>query len=62
MEEKQAMRWSFEVGIGGEGDKQLFDFIIRLREGFGIGDRCSQLKISKFKVTISVKDFQGTVS
>ena len=46
-EEKPAMRWSFEMGIGGESDKELFDFVTRLREGFGIGDRCSQLKIMK---------------
>ena len=26
-EEKAAMRWSFEMGIGGESDKILFDFI-----------------------------------
>ena len=46
-EEKPAMCWSFEMGIGGESDKELFDFVTRLREGFGIGDRCSQLKIMK---------------
>ena len=57
-EEKPAMRWSFEMGIGGESDKELFDFVTRLREGFGIGDRCSQLKILKYKITISMKDFQ----
>ena len=37
-EENPAMRWSFEMGIGGESDKELFDFVTRLREGFGIGD------------------------
>ena len=42
-EEKPAMRWSFEMVIGVESDKELFDFVIRFREGFGIGDRCSQL-------------------
>ena len=57
-EEKPAMRWSFEMGIGGESDKELFDFVTRLREGFGIGDRCSQLKILKYKIAISMKDFQ----
>lgn len=60
-EEKPAIRWVFEMGIGGESDKELFDFVIRLRGGFGVGDRCSQLKISKCKVTISVKDFQVTI-
>ena len=38
-EEKPAMRWSFEMGIGGESDEELFDFVTRFREGFGIGDR-----------------------
>jgi len=46
-QEKPAMRWSFEMGIGDESDKDLFDFLTRLREGYGIGDRCSQLKILK---------------
>ena len=36
-EEKPAMRWSLEMGIGGESDKNLFDLIFRVREGFGIG-------------------------
>ena len=61
-EEKPAMRWSIEMGIGGENDKILFDFIFRVREGFGIADRCSQLKIARFRVTISVKDFQVTAN
>ena len=30
-EEKPAIRWSFEMGIGGECDKMLFDFIFRVR-------------------------------
>ena len=58
-EEKPAMRWSFEMGIRDESGKKLFDFITRLLEGYGIGDRCSQLKISKYKVAISMKD--GTI-
>ena len=60
-EEKPAMRWSFEMGIGGESDK-AFDFIARVREGFGIADRCSQLSIARFRVTISVKEFQVTAN
>ena len=32
-EEKQAVRWSFEMGIGGESDKMLFDSSFRVREG-----------------------------
>ena len=35
-EEKPAMRWS--LGIGCESDKKLFDFLIRLLEGYGITD------------------------
>ena len=50
------------MGIGGESDKILFDFIFRVREEFGIADRCSQLKIARFRVTISVKEFQVTVN
>ena len=46
-EEKPAIRWSFEMGIGGESDKKLLDFILRIREGFGIADRCSQKPASK---------------
>ena len=46
-EEKPAMRWSFEMRIGGESDKMLFDFIFRVTEGFGIPDRCSQLNQQK---------------
>ena len=61
-EEKPAMRWSLEMGIGGESDKNLFDLIFRVREGFGIADRCSQLQIAKFRVRISVKDFQVTAN
>ena len=34
-EEKPAIRWSFEMGIGVESDKKLFDFMFRIREGFG---------------------------
>ena len=48
------------MGIGGESDKKLFDFVTRLREGFGIDDRCNQLKILKYKIAISMKDFQMT--
>ena len=43
-EEKPALCWSFEKGIRGESDK-TFDFMFRVREGFGIADRCSQLNM-----------------
>ena len=32
-EEKPTMHWSIEMGIEGESDKMLFDFIFRVREG-----------------------------
>ena len=50
-EEKPAVRWSFEMGIGGESDKMLFDIIFRVREGFGIADRRSQLKQQEHSCT-----------
>ena len=43
-------------------DFELFDFLPRLREGIGIGDQCSQLKILKYKMAISMKDFQVTTN
>ena len=39
-QEKPAVRWSFEMVIGDESDKMLFDFTFRVIEGFGIADRC----------------------
>ena len=30
-EENPAIRWSFEMGLGGESYKMLFDFIFRVR-------------------------------
>ena len=42
-EEKPAMCWAFKMGIGGEIEKALFDLIVRVREGFRIAYRCSQL-------------------
>ena len=38
------IRWSFQIGIGSESDKKLFNFILRPREGFGISDRCTPAK------------------
>ena len=43
------------MGIKGESDNKFLDF----REGFVIGDRCSQLKISKFKSQSTGKIFEG---
>ena len=58
--EKAAMRWYFEAAIGRESDKNLLNLILRIREGFGIADRCSQLQITKFAVTVSMKDSKAT--
>jgi len=57
-QEKTSNTWSFEMGIGVESDKKLFDFIFRIGEGFGIADRYNQPKTARFKVTNSMKDFQ----
>ena len=57
---KSCNRWSFEAAIGRESDKNLFNLISRIREGFEIADRCSQLQITKVAVTVSVKDFKAT--
>ena len=58
-QEKAATRWSFEAAISRESDKNLFNLISSIREGFGIADCCSQLQITKFAVTINMKDFNN---
>ena len=57
-QEKAAMRWSFEAAIGRKSNKNLFNLIWRIREGFGIADRCSQLQITKS--AWRMKDFKAT--
>ena len=32
----QLIRWSFEIGIGGEGDEKFWELISRIREAFWI--------------------------
>ena len=59
-QEKAAMRWSFEAAIGRESDKNLFNLISRIREGFRITDRCNQPLITKFIMTVGMKDFKAT--
>ena len=59
-QDKAVMRWSFEAAIGRESDKNLFNLILRIKEGFGIADRCSQLQMTKFAVTVSMKDLKAT--
>ena len=58
--EKPAMRWTFEMALGARSDRNLRLFKQRLRGGFGIADRCSELNIKKFKVSLSIKDFNAT--
>ena len=43
-EEKAAIRWSFEIGIGGEGGQKFCELISGIREVFGIAD---QVQIAK---------------
>ena len=59
-QENAAMRWSFEAAITHESNKNLSNLILRIGEGFGIADHCSQLEITKFAVTVSMKDFKAT--
>ena len=58
--EKPAMRWSFEIEVGALSDKDLHRFIERLKRGFGIANGCTELKIQKFKVSLSIKDFTSS--
>ena len=44
------MRWSFEIRIGGESDKKLFDSFSRIREGLGIADRDSKMQMYRAQV------------
>ena len=43
-EEKAAIRWSFEIGIGGEGDQKFCELISGIREVFGIADQVQIVK------------------
>ena len=61
-EEKPAMRWSFEMGVGAKVTRCCLILFFRVREGFVIVDQCSQLNIARFRVTISVRDFQVTAN
>ena len=38
-EEKAAIRWSFEIAIGREGDQKLCELISGIREVFGIAEQ-----------------------
>ena len=54
--EKPAMKWFFEIEVGAISDKDLNSFIELLKRGFGIANRCTELKIQKFKLSLSIKD------
>ena len=43
-EEKAAIRWSFEIGIGGENDQKFCELISAIRKVFGVAD---QVQIAK---------------
>ena len=43
-EEKAAIRWSVEIGIGGEGDQKFCELISGIREVFGIADQVQIMK------------------
>ena len=51
-----------EMVIGGEIEKALFDFIVRVREGFRIADRCSQLSTGARNEQIKQKKTLGDIS
>ena len=56
--EKSVLRWTFEMAIGAISDQKLHGFLQRLRGWFGIAERCSELTIRKFQVSLSTKDSQ----
>ena len=59
------MRWSFDIGIDGEGDKRLFELISRwgINPGLGIADSCSNVQIisrhERFEVQPIVQEGGG---
>ena len=55
-----AIYWTFEMAIGAISDQTLRGFLQRLRGRFGIAERCLELTIRKFKVSLSTKDFKVT--
>ena len=48
------------MAVGAISDQKLHGFLQRLRGGFGIAERCPELTIRKFKVSLSTKDFKVT--
>ena len=56
--EKPTERWCFELGMRTVSDKDFTSVLSRLQKGFGIKEKCAMLKIVKFKIQLSSKDFR----
>ena len=56
--EKPTVRWCFELGMRTVSDKDFTSVLSRLQKGFGIKEKCATLKIFKFKIQLSSKDFR----
>lgn len=56
--EKPTERWCFELGMRTVSGKDFTSVLSRLQKGFGIKEKCAMLKIVKFKIQLSSKDFQ----
>ena len=51
------IRWSFEIGIGGEDERKFCELISGIKEVFGIPD---QVKIAKKKyLSVNMRDFKA---
>ena len=56
--EKPTERWCFELGMRTVSGKDFTSVLSRLQKGFGIKEKCAMLKIVKFKIQLSSKDFR----
>lgn len=56
--EKPTERWCFELGMRTVSNKDFTSVLSRLQKGFGIKEKCAMLKIVKFKIQLSSKDFR----
>ena len=56
--EKPTERWCFELGMRTVSDKDFTSVLSRLQRGFGIKEKCAMLKMVKFKIQLSSKDFR----
>ena len=56
--DKPSERWLFELNLSSTADLQLTDFISRIKQGFGIVEKCQSLSppVQKFKVRLASKD------